>query len=135
MPPWNNSAAEPPRGASNHTARKPAARPAGAGGGVRGGVGIPTRTGTMVTATHMAMATHMAIVMVTVTAAPITGPTATAMAMVNMAVVNMAMPASPELPNYSAGCNAQVITTERSTECWAHKRGAQSGRTNSTTGT
>jgi len=45
------------------------------------------------------------------------------------------MPASPELPNYSAGCNAQVITTERLMECWAHKRGAPSGHTNSTTET
>ena len=36
--------------------------------------------------------------------------------------------ASPELPNYNAGCNARVITMDPLTESWGHKRGAQSGR-------
>src|SRR5205823_12148906 len=71
-----------------------------------------------------------------------TARTDTAMAMVKvamvkikMAMVSMARPANPELPNYSAGCNALVITTDRSTESWGHKPGAQSGHTNRTTAT
>ncbi len=47
-----------------------------------------------------------------------------------MAMVSMAKPANPELPNYSAGCNALVITTDPLTESWGHKRGTQSGRNN-----
>jgi len=45
------------------------------------------------------------------------------------------MAASPESPNYNAGCNVLVITTDPLTESWGHKRGAQSGRTNRNTAT
>jgi len=57
------------------------------------------------------------------------------MVMDKVAMVNMAKPANPELPNYSVGSNALVITADLLTESWGHKPGAQSGRTNGTTAT
>ena len=48
---------------------------------------------------------------------------------------SMEIAASPESPNYNAGCNALVITTDPLTESWGDKRGAQSGHTNRTTAT
>src|SRR5262245_47549256 len=110
---------------------------AGAGAGARGGAGTATRTATTVTATPMAMATVMVM-------AATAAPTATAMAMVNMgvamvktgmAMVNMATPASPELPNYSGGCNALVIITDPLTESSGRRREPLSGSTNRTTAT
>jgi hypothetical protein len=71
--------------------------------------------------------------------AMVTVDTATAMATTEtkaeMAMVNMATAANPELPNYSADYNALVIIMDPLTEFWGHKLGAQSGRTNGSTGT
>jgi hypothetical protein len=57
------------------------------------------------------------------------------MARDKVAMVNMAKPASPELPNYNADCNALVIIMDLLMESWGHKPGAQSGPTNGTTAT
>ena len=114
----------------------------GAGVEVRGGAGTRIRTGTTVMATPMAMVmatgTDTAMAMVKMAMAIIKMAMAIikiAMVKIKMAMVSMARPANPELPNYSAGCNALVITTDRSTESWGHKPGAQSGHTNRTTAT
>ena len=103
----------------------------GAGAGAaRGGVGAATRTGTTVTVTPMA------IPMVMATVAHLTAPMATAMDMgpsTNTDSTEIA--ASPEFLNYSAGCNALVITMDPLTESWGRRREAQSERTKKTTET